>query len=289
MLSVLLLAATLICVSLPSALAASFTVTMSSFTFTPSNRVIAVGDQVTWTNISTGLGSTHTSTRGDPLCSTNGFVGTFWHSGNVVSHATYTFTFTNFAAGTYTYLCVPHCSVQGMRGAITITNPPNTPPTVSITNPIANAAFPAPADIALGADASDVGGSVTNVQFFFNGTLVASLVASPYNFTLNNVAAGNYSFTAIAKNNFGTASTSSVVPVFVLTNAILSQPSRFPNGQFRLTISGIAGQTYATDASSNLLDWKAIATNVAPANIFNVTDSTSTNILQRFYRARQNF
>ena len=62
---------------------------------------------------------------------------------------------------------------------------------------------------------------------------------------------------------------------------------RLPNGQFRFTIQGIAGQTYATEASSNLLNWSAFGTNVAPADSFGITDLTSTNILQRFYRARQ--
>jgi hypothetical protein len=79
-----------------------------------------------------------------------------------------------------------------------------------------------------------------------------------------------------------------VVNVFVLTNAILASPNVLPNGQFWMTVQGIAGQTYATETSTNLANWLAISTNVAPANAFNVTDTTSTNILQRFYRTRQN-
>jgi hypothetical protein len=107
------------------------------------------------------------------------------------------------------------------------------------------------------------------------------------NFTASNLPAGNYNFTARAFGNSGLSATSAMVNVFVLTNAALADAARLPDGRFRFSIIGIAGQTYATESSSNLIQWSAISTNVAPANLFNVTDATSTNILQRFYRARQ--
>jgi len=110
---------------------------------------------------------------------------------------------------------------------------------------------------------------------------------SPFNFNFANAPAGNYNFTARAIDNQGAATTSAVVNVFVLTNAALSAPTRLTNGQFRFTILGIAGQTYAAERSTNFVNWSAFATNVAPANTFNVTDSSSTNMLLRFYRARQ--
>jgi hypothetical protein len=60
-------------------------------------------------------------------------------------------------------------------------------------------------------------------------------------------------------------------------------------GSFQFTLKGIAGQPYAIEASSNLLNWSALITNVAPANVFSVTDATSTNAVRRFYRTRQDF
>jgi plastocyanin len=78
-----------------------------------------------------------------------------------------------------------------------------------------------------------------------------------------------------------------VVSANLPTNSILTEPARSPDGQFRFTIQGVAGQTYTTEVSSNLTDWSAILTNVAPANTFNVTDSTAPGVLLRFYRARQ--
>ena len=271
--------------SVRTALAANHTVSMASTSFNPVSLTIGVGDQVTWTNTSSGLGSTHTATRGDPVCSTNGFGSTFWNSGNMASKATYSFTFTNFAAGTYTYLCVQHCVNFGMKGTIIITNPPGAPLTVSITNPAPGTVFLAPANVTVQASAS---GNATNVQFLIGATVLANAPTAPYAANTNGLPAGNYLLSAIASDASGAKATNSV-NISVLTSAILSNPSQFPNGQFRLTITGIAGQTYATEASSNLVNWKAIATNVAPANTFNVTDTTSTNVLLRFYRTRQDF
>ena len=39
------------------------------------------------------------------------------------------------------------------------------------------------------------------------------------------------------------------------------------------------------ETSGNLTNWTAIATNVAPSNIFNYTNSNATN-LTRFYRVK---
>src|SRR6185503_15591452 len=119
------------------------------------------------------------------------------------------------------------------------------------------------------------------------GSPVGNDTTPPFSFNMNNLAAGNYSFSAVAADNRGTTTTSAVNNVSVLTNALLSAPTRLPSGQFQFTVLGIAGQTYATEGSANLTNWTSIVTNVAPANTFNVTDFTSTNVLQRYYRARQ--
>jgi hypothetical protein len=163
----------------------------------------------------------------------------------------------------------------------------NAAPSVSLTNPVNNAKFRAPANFQLQASATDSDGSVTNVQFFSSGSPVGNDSTPPFSVNMNNLAAGNYSFSAVAADNRGTTTTSAVNNVSVLTNAILSAPTRLPSGQFQFSVLGIAGQTYATEGSANLTNWTSIVTNVAPANTFNVTDFTSTNVLQRYYRARQ--
>jgi len=200
--------------------------------------------------------------------------------------APYATTTNGLPAGNFTLFAIASDNA-GARATNSINIAVSAPPSVSLTNPVNNARLVAPANILLQASASDEG-SVTNVQFFSGGSLLGSDASAPYSFTLNNAVAGNYSFTARAQDNTGLAATSAVVNVFVLTNATLASPNVLPNGQFWMTIQGIAGQTYATETSTNLANWLAISTNVAPANTFNVTDTTSTNVLQRFYRTRQN-
>jgi len=82
--------------------------------------------------------------------------------------------------------------------------------------------------------AGDADGSVTNVQFLSGGSLLASLTGAPYTFTMSNAPAGNYTFAATATDNRGVMTTSAVVNVFVLTNAILTSPTWLGNGQFQL-------------------------------------------------------
>jgi len=269
--------------SLVVARAANYTVQVNSFVFTPSTLTIGQGDAVTWTNISTAVN--HTSTSGNTnTCVTN----TFWNSSALPLNGTYTFTFTSFAAGNYPYFCSAHCSLFNMKALLIITNAAAaTPPAILLTNPAAGAKFLAPANIPLLAAVTNGSGTVTNVQFFSGASPLGNVTAAPYNFTASNTAAGNYTFTARAFDNLGASATSAPVNVFVLTNAILTSPTRLADGTFQFTINGIGGQTYATEATTNFQNWTPIITNLAPANIFNVTDSTSTNILLRFYRARQ--
>lgn len=260
------------------------TVLIGSYFFNPNTLTINVGDTVRWTN-TTFASVTHDVTRTNTPFS--------WASPDLDgTPTTFLLTFNN--AGVYPYYCERHVYATlpqnrhpEQTGTVSVVSI-NLSPSVALTNPPNNARLSAPASIVLGASATD-DGSVTNVQFFSSGALLGNDTAVPYEFTLNDVAAGNYTFTARAQDNFGLASTSAVVNVFVLTNAILGAPSLLPDGQFWMTIQGIAGQSYAMEASSNLASWLPIVTNVAPANTFNITDTTSTNILQRFYRARQDF
>jgi len=91
----------------------------------------------------------------------------------------------------------------------------NTPPVVNLTSPASGAIFNAGANITLSATASDPGGSVTQVQFFQNGTLVGTDTSSPYGLVWSNVAAGSYSITAVATDNGGATAMSSAVSITV--------------------------------------------------------------------------
>jgi plastocyanin len=261
--------------------AATNTVLIGNYFFNPTNLTIAVGDTIRWTN--TASLTTH-DTR-----STN--VAFAWSSPTLAAGSgTYTLTFSN--AGTYPYFCNQHVFANlpqnrhpEQTGTVSVVAI-NLAPTISLTNPVNNVRFRAPTNLLLQATASD-DGSVTNVQFFSGANLLGSDTAAPYSFDFNNAPGGNYAFTARAQDNTGLAATSTVINVFLLTNALLTAPERLPNDTVRFTVQGISGQTYAAESSSNLAAWSAFATNVAPANSFNITDITAPSVLQRFYRTRQ--
>jgi hypothetical protein len=95
----------------------------------------------------------------------------------------------------------------------------NSPPAVSITTPVEGASFTAPANIAIAADASDSDGSVTQVEFLRNGTLIQTDTTTPFAITWADVPAGEYALTARATDNSGATTTSAAVNVTVGTPA----------------------------------------------------------------------
>jgi beta-glucanase (GH16 family) len=93
--------------------------------------------------------------------------------------------------------------------------PANTPPTVSLTAPVASATFAAPASITLTATAADADGTVAKVEFFQGSTKLGEATAVPYSYTWAGVAAGAYSLTAKATDNAGATTTSAAVSITV--------------------------------------------------------------------------
>jgi plastocyanin len=84
--------------------AATQTVTISNFQFTPAQLSIAVGDTVTWKNNGPSVHTTTSDTAGQ------------WDSGQMALNATFSQTFT--AAGTFNYHCNIHPTT--MMGTITV-------------------------------------------------------------------------------------------------------------------------------------------------------------------------
>ena len=103
--------------------------------------------------------------------------------------------------------------VTGIRLAET-----NAKPVIAITNPANGTFLAVPANIAINASASDPDGTVTNVAFYVNGVKLGDDITSPFALTTNNVPAGSYALVAVATDNVGQTTTSSVVNVTVSTN-----------------------------------------------------------------------
>ncbi|GEP44389.1 Ig-like domain-containing protein [Brevifollis gellanilyticus] len=95
---------------------------------------------------------------------------------------------------------------------VTVTNPSNVPPTVSITSP-SHGFTTEDTSLTINATAGDVDGFVTKVQFYRGVTLLGEDTTAPYSFNWTNPAVGSYSLTAVAVDNDTASTTSSVVSV----------------------------------------------------------------------------
>lgn len=129
----------------------------------------------------------------------------------------YTYSMTNAAAGTYTITA----KATDDKGAMTVSSPvtivvaANIPPSVSLTSPAINATYTAASSISLSAQASDLDGSISKVEFYNGSTLITSKTAAPYTYTWPTVAAGSYTITAKATDNKGAVTTSQSVTITV--------------------------------------------------------------------------
>jgi hypothetical protein len=100
--------------------------------------------------------------------------------------------------------------------AVTINIASNPPPSVSITSPTSGASFITGDAVNISATASD-NGSVTQVEFFVNGTLLSTDNSAPYT-AVYTAALGNHTLTARATDNAGLQTTSTPVSISVLNN-----------------------------------------------------------------------
>jgi YD repeat-containing protein len=102
----------------------------------------------------------------------------------------------------------------------TTSQPPNQPPTVSITAPANNATFANDSTVNLTASATDSDGTISKVEFCQNGVKLGEATTAPYSFAWNNVAPGSYSLTAKATDNSGASATSSAINITVTPPAV---------------------------------------------------------------------
>ncbi|MEO8425632.1 MAG: Ig-like domain-containing protein, partial [Verrucomicrobiota bacterium] len=131
----------------------------------------------------------------------------------------YRLSWNNVAAGNYiiTARATGSDGVTALSHPVTITVNPagNLSPIVSIISPTNNAAFIAPASLALACNAKDSDGNVAKVEFFDESGLIGTATASPFSLVWNNVTAGTYTITARATDNVGAVTYSSPVQIAV--------------------------------------------------------------------------
>ena len=95
----------------------------------------------------------------------------------------------------------------------------NLPPTIAISLPNNNSFYGIGASIPVNATARDIYGFVQQVEFFVNGVSAGVDNRSPYTTTLTNLLAGVYTITAVATDDDGMQTTSSLINIEV-TNPI---------------------------------------------------------------------
>ena len=237
--------------------------------FNPRNVTITRNDAVRWV---WGGSDDHSTTHsGTPR---------LWDSG-VKRSGSFTNVFT--ATGTFPYFCTEHGS---QTGSVIVQQGANTPPIVTITNPPNNSVFAAPATFVLAASASDAGGSVAQVEFFRGTTSLGTDTSGPYSVNVSDLAAGSYTLSAVALDNGGARTTNAIsVSVVNAPAPQISSPQRVSPGLFRFSHSANAGLRYAVDATTNLAQWRGVATNTATGPSVNVTNAASA--AAEFYRVRR--
>jgi hypothetical protein len=84
-------------------------------------------------------------------------------------------------------------------------------------------------------------------------------------------------------NNSVAASASFIVqpPIYFTSGGF------FTNNMFQLGFSGVANNHYVLEATTNLIDWTLLSTNLASTNLFYLIDPGASNFPYRFYRVLQ--
>ena len=118
----------------------------------------------------------------------------------------YDLLWTNVPPGTHLLMATAFDNAGASRvstNQVTITVS-NSPPSIVVTSPQDGATFTAPATITIIADATDIDGTVTYVDFLDGANFLGSSTntAAPYTFTWSNVPAGSYSLRAQATDEW---------------------------------------------------------------------------------------
>ena len=135
---------------------------------------------------------------------------------------------------------------------LTIHDDENMPPAVALTAPAHGTVFPNPTNITLTATATDSNGSVTNVEFFREGTIkLGEDASSPYSIVWSNAPPGTYVLTARATGNLG--ATADSVPISITVRGPPSVAITSPaNGASFGAAGGITVNASATDPDGPL-------------------------------------
>ncbi len=241
--------------------------------FVPATNNINVNDTIIWT----WAGPNHSTT--------SDATGTgAWDSG--VNNSPFSYTNSFPTAGIFPFRCTVHAA-EGMAGSVNVSAVVNnSPPTVTITNPVAGTVLSAPANVTIRANAQDSDGTVASVQFFVDNVSVGTTVTAPYSAVASGLAAGTHTLTAIATDNLNATGTNSVtISVVTPVTASPSLPVISHGTNFSFTYSVNTGLDYLIQRTTNIAatTWVPLQTNQATVNPATFVDS-NTPASGAFYR-----
>jgi len=128
--------------------------------------------------------------------------------------APFAFTWSNAPAGPHVLTVRAIDNRLGIRLSLPVAlSVSNSPPSVAVTSPPNGAEIVLPQDILLEANASDLDGRVTKVEFFANGGRLGEDLTPPYQFTWVNPRSGAYALTARATDDAGVTISSAPISI----------------------------------------------------------------------------
>ncbi|MDX1953199.1 MAG: immunoglobulin domain-containing protein [Verrucomicrobiota bacterium] len=145
---------------------------------------------------------------------------------------------------------------------------------------------PVPSSVVVGQSitfsSTAIGLPAPTYQWRKNGVNISGATSSTY--TINNAQAGHAGTYSVVASNFGGSNTSSNAYLTVYSTAAATlEAFNYTNNSFRFFNDGVTGYTYIIEASTNLTNWVAVSTNIAP---FTFTNAVTTNFPYRFFRTK---
>ena len=148
--------------------------------------------------------------------------------------APYEFSWSGMSGGSYALTARATDNVGATTTStavnVTVTNPSNIAPTVSITAPVEGAVI-VTTSTTLTSNAADSDGAVTKVEYFRGATKIGDSSTAPFAVIWSGLTVGSYTLTAVATDNDGATTTSAPVNVTVATPLTTTLIPRRVTGQ----------------------------------------------------------